>query len=409
MTTSTRKQSEQFHPKVIKTTEEYESALERVEELFTATPGTAEGDELELLLLLIETYEAKEFPIDLPDPVEAIRFRMEQADLQQKDLVPIFGTKGKVSEVLNRKRDLSLSMIRKLVAELDIPAEVLLQERGARIVDGDFLALGKQFPLTEMYKRGWFKGIVATLQEAKDQIDDVLVEFASPVGNSAKHLLLNRQNLRCGSRIDDAALLAWKIRVMSLAAKEEIPVYKPGTVNEPFLDQVVKLSYFDDGPKLAAEFLRKSGIHLIIERHLPKTFLDGAAMRMSENSRIVALTLRHDRLDNFWFVLLHELAHVALHIDTGRCESIVDDLDAASTEKIEMEADALASESLIPESEWRTSSVRKNPSIQSIIEFAEALRIHPAIPAGRIRRELNDYKKFSRLVGNRAVRKMFCI
>ena len=113
---------------------EHERALERIEELFTAKPGTPDGDELELLLLLVETYEAKEYPIDLPDPIEAIRFRMEQANLKQKDLVPILGSKGKVSEVLNGKRELSLTMIRKLVSELGIPAEVLLQERGATLL-----------------------------------------------------------------------------------------------------------------------------------------------------------------------------------------------------------------------------------------------------------------------------------
>jgi HTH-type transcriptional regulator / antitoxin HigA len=127
MTKSTRKPSKPFHPKVIKTTMEHERVLARIEELFTAKPGTPEGDELELLLLLVETYEAKEYPIDLPDPIEAIRFRMEQAKLKQKDLIPIFGSKGKVSEVLNGKRELSLTMIRKLVSELGIPAEVLLQ------------------------------------------------------------------------------------------------------------------------------------------------------------------------------------------------------------------------------------------------------------------------------------------
>lgn len=93
-------------------------------------------------------------------------------------------------------------------------------------------------------------------------------------------------------------------------------MYQSGTVTEEFLDQIVKLSYLNDGPKLAAEFLRKSGIHLIVESHLPKTFLDGAAIRSSDTGRIVALTLRYDRLDNFWFVLLHELAHIALHIDS---------------------------------------------------------------------------------------------
>jgi HTH-type transcriptional regulator/antitoxin HigA len=140
MTTSTRKVSKPFHPKVIKTTAEHKRALARIEELFTAKPGTPKGDELELLILLVETYEAKEFPIDLPDPIEAIRFRMQQANLKQKDLIPIFGSKSKVSEVLNGKRELSLSMIRKLASELGIPTEVLLQERGAPLDDGDFLA-----------------------------------------------------------------------------------------------------------------------------------------------------------------------------------------------------------------------------------------------------------------------------
>jgi HTH-type transcriptional regulator/antitoxin HigA len=140
MTTSTRKVSKPFHPKVIKTTAEHERALARIEELFTAKPGTPKGDELELLILLVETYEAKELPIDLPDPIEAIRFRMQQANLKQKDLIPIFGSKSKVSEVLNGKRELSLSMIRKLASELGIPTEVLLQERDAPLDDDDFLA-----------------------------------------------------------------------------------------------------------------------------------------------------------------------------------------------------------------------------------------------------------------------------
>jgi HTH-type transcriptional regulator/antitoxin HigA len=127
MTTSTRKRSRNFHPKVIKTTEEHDQALARIEELFSAKPGTPEGDELELLVLLVETYEAKKFPIELPDAIEAIRFRMEQMNLKQKDLIPIIGSKSKVSEVLSGKRELSITMIRKIVSNLNIPAAVLLQ------------------------------------------------------------------------------------------------------------------------------------------------------------------------------------------------------------------------------------------------------------------------------------------
>lgn len=407
MTTSTRKRSKPFHPKVIKTTAEHESALARIEELFTAKPGTPDGDELELLLLLVETFEATEYPIDLPDPIEAIRFRMEQAKLQQKDLIPIFGSKGKVSEVLNGKRELSLTMIRKLVADLRIPAHVLLQERGATLADSDYLALGREFPLAEMFKRGWFQGIVGSLQEAHDQIEDVLAKFARSVGNPSSHPVLKRQNVRSGSKMDDAALTAWKIRVVSEAMREKIPVYRSGTVNEEFLTQVVKLSYFDDGPRLAAEFLRKSGIHLVIEPHLPKTFLDGAAMRLGDTGRLVAMTLRHDRLDNFWFVLLHELAHICLHIDSGFCESIVDDLDGASTEKIEKEADALAGESLIPTKLWKIGKLSLKPSASSIRAFAEKCRIHPSIPAGRLRFEQGNFKILNELLGRGCVRQQF--
>ena len=115
-------------PKVIKTEAEYKATLARIEKIFDARPGTAKGDELELLLLLVETYEDKAYPIDLPDPIAALRFRMEQEGLKPKDLIPYIGSKSKVSEVLSGRRALSLTMIRKLVAGLHFPAEVALRE-----------------------------------------------------------------------------------------------------------------------------------------------------------------------------------------------------------------------------------------------------------------------------------------
>lgn len=117
-------------PKILKTEDEYNAALARVESLMDAAPGSAEEEELELWSLLVERYEQEQFPIDLPDPVEAIRFRMEQEGLKQKDLEPYFSGKNRVSEVLNHKRPLSLAMIRALHRGLGIPAEVLLREVG---------------------------------------------------------------------------------------------------------------------------------------------------------------------------------------------------------------------------------------------------------------------------------------
>ena len=113
--------------KLIKTEEDYQQALQRLEVIFNAKKGTKEGDELEILSLLIEKYEGENFPIDLPDPVEAIKFRMEQMDYSQNDLANLIGQKSHASEILNRKRKLSLDMIRKLSAVFHIPSEVLIQ------------------------------------------------------------------------------------------------------------------------------------------------------------------------------------------------------------------------------------------------------------------------------------------
>lgn len=113
--------------KILKTEKEYEAALERIEALMDAPPGSAEEEELELLAMLVEKFEQEHYPIELPDPVEAIKFRMEQEGLARKDMIKYLGSQSKVSEVLNYKRPLSLTMIRALNVGLEIPAEVLIQ------------------------------------------------------------------------------------------------------------------------------------------------------------------------------------------------------------------------------------------------------------------------------------------
>lgn len=113
----------------IKTEEDYKAALREVSAFFDnePVPGSAEGDRFEVLITLVEAYEAKRYPIELPDPVEAIKFRMEQAGLTPKDLVPFIGRLNRVYEILNRKRPLTLNMIWKLHQKLGIPAECLIQ------------------------------------------------------------------------------------------------------------------------------------------------------------------------------------------------------------------------------------------------------------------------------------------
>src|SRR5215207_4301155 len=113
--------------KPIRTAKDYEAALKEVELLWGAKLGTAEGDRLDVLATLIDAYEAAHFPVDPPDPIEAIRFRMEQQGLTRKDLEPLIGTRTRVAEVLNRKRNLSIGMIRRLHETLGIPAEMLIR------------------------------------------------------------------------------------------------------------------------------------------------------------------------------------------------------------------------------------------------------------------------------------------
>ncbi|HNR48512.1 MAG TPA: helix-turn-helix domain-containing protein [Bacteroidia bacterium] len=114
--------------KVIKTEKDYQNALKRLDLIFDAKKGSKVGDELELLSLLIDNYEKERYAIDFPDPIEAIKFRMEQLGYKQKDLAEAIGLKSRVSEILNRKRKLTLDMIRKLHEVLGIPAEVLVKE-----------------------------------------------------------------------------------------------------------------------------------------------------------------------------------------------------------------------------------------------------------------------------------------
>ncbi|KUL31549.1 helix-turn-helix domain-containing protein [Chlorobium limicola] len=113
--------------KPIKTEQDYQQALARLEKIFTAKPGTKDGDELEILGILIEKYEQEHFPVDYPDPIEAIEFRMDQMGLDQQDLTRIIGSKSRTSDLLNRKRPLSIRQIRLLHKELHIPADVLLK------------------------------------------------------------------------------------------------------------------------------------------------------------------------------------------------------------------------------------------------------------------------------------------
>jgi HTH-type transcriptional regulator/antitoxin HigA len=206
--------------------------------------------------------------------------------------------------------------------------------------------------------------------------------------------------------MDDNALCAWKARVWHLAQRQRVGPYAAKTITKQLIGEVARLSPLENGPVVALDILARAGIRVVIEPQMPRTYLDGAAIRFEGQPPVLALTLRYDRLDNFWFTLCHELAHVALHLQGEEVGGFFDDLDAADESRLEREADSAAVRAMIAEADWRSFRQNARPSRQAVIQFAASVRVHPAIVAGRYRRETNDFTVFSDLVGNRKVRAM---
>lgn len=397
--------------RLIKNDEDYKKALSRIEELMDAQPDSPEMDELELMTALVEMYEDRHYPISPPDPLEAIKFRMDQLGLTQQDMVPYIGTKSKVSEVLNGKRPLSLTMMRSLNKYLGISAEVLLNEPGARFPDGMQNLEWDKFPVVEMAKRCWVPNVKDPKENAEELMRKLIIQ-AGGVETVPFALFRQGKSARYNSKMDTYALTAWCIRVLALARENPLKnKYKKGSLKPSTLQEIARLSYFENGPLLAKEYLEKQGIYLIVVPHLPKTYLDGAAILMPDGTPVIGLTLRHDRIDNFWFCLLHELAHVAKHL-TESDRIIIDDLDlirhdAESEDKNEKEADEMTRDGLIPKKVWERNPIRGKVTAAKVYALAEQLKIHPAIIAGRVRYEQNNYKLLTKFVGRKQVRCLF--
>ena len=389
--------------KVIKNETEYEESLSSLEGLLDLDPdpGTAENEKLELLTLLIENYESRQYQLIPPHPIEAIKFRMEQQKLKPRDLIPYIGSRSKVSEVLSGKRSLTLSMIRALSSGLGIPANILIQEQSQDDIDWD------RFPIKQMVTWGW---IPAPEHPHSTRSGEILRPFFAEAGNLQLQTVFYRSSshIRSGRSMDDYALTAWSARILAKASENPPTVkYKAGVLTEKIMRKVAQLSVFETGPLLARDLLREQGIQIVVERHLPRTYLDGAIIMTDKLSPVIGLTLRHDRIDNFWFTLTHELAHLSLHLDNEN-SIYYDDLDMeAEDDTREREADYLAGEVLIPDEAWKQSPASHLRSPEAAEYLAKQLNIHPAIVAGRMRHDLKAYRLLNNLVGHKKVRRLF--
>lgn len=351
----------------------------------------AAADELEILQAVIEKWERSVSHFASASPSEAIKFRMQQLGLKPRDLEPYIGAKSRVSEVLGGRRQLTVDQIRALHSHLGIPYELLVGEIRHEPSSGRTMASAAAVE----------KLRTIGVMKARETIEAFLARATAVAPDVA--ILRKTRTDRTNAKTDFGALEAWCAAVM-LQAHDGSP--KPG-VSPSSQDGrgLAMISRLPNWPDAVRKYLAEVGVVLVILEHLPGTYLDGAAMCRADGTPVIAITLRHDRLDNFWFTLLHEFAHVVLHLDK-KTPLILDDLEVNSSEGIEAQADEFARNALIPPEAW-SEYASDDMGTSEVEELAEAAGVHSAVVAGRWRYENSDYRKFARMLGRGEVRSAF--
>lgn len=255
------------------------------------------------------------------------------------------------------------------------------------------------FPLEEIVSRKW---VNATIDDLKNKPKQVFDKFINTIGGEeVPQSVLFRKTFHKNTNnlMNDYALLAWSIRVVSKAFSECCEkAYDANYITNDFLVDVAQLSRHEDGPLRAKQLLAENGIALVIERSLPGAIFNGAAIPTRQGMPVIGLTLQYDRIDNFWFTLLHELAHVWKHFDKVN-ELYIDYFGSGeqNNDAKEVEANSIAGEALIPKSYLMHDAfiLKTNASVE---DLAEQLNISPAIVAGRIQFDLKQYNIFRKYV-----------
>ncbi|MGY3532239.1 ImmA/IrrE family metallo-endopeptidase [Bradyrhizobium sp. USDA 4452] len=367
----------------IRNEQDYDNALKRMSDLL-GKADRASKDEAEVLQALTEKWERENHDLLPPTPLEAIRFRMKQQGLEPRDLVPMIGPRSRVSEILKGRRSLTLDMIRALHRDLGIPLKSLVGEDEDDEVPKLSKAASEGLAAFGIMKER--EGYAAFRMRAFD-------------GGPPSAYLRKTRTLRTNAKTDTGALEAWCAAVLLKAETVKLPKKRSVPYAE-FGRTLARLSAAPNGPTLVAGALAGVGIIFLALRHLPGTYLDGAALCRNDGTPIIALTIRHDRIDNFWFTLLHEYCHACHHLN-GETNAILDDLEVKSTvseDDIEHEADMFAQNALLPPS---LSAKLASPELtpEDIEAIAEQAGVHPAIVAGRWQREHADYRRFSKMLG----------
>lgn len=259
----------------------------------------------------------------------------------------------------------------------------------------------------EMVRRRWIqpKGIKDKVVERGEALFDFL--FTRPAHQPAFAMFKGRRLSAQRDLVVEIATMAWVTHVLD-SARDNPPrkKFKPSNLSGDFTRWLAKLSVRDDGPTRALAAIREIGIGVVIESGLPGMSVDGASVHTRTAGPVLALTLRYDRLDNFWFTLLHELGHIALHLSEPSDDVFIDSLEDSPSDELESEseANAFAKDRLIPRDLWLRSDAYRLGTAGSVLSLANQIGVHPAIVAGRIRYERRDFRIFNDLVGMGEVR-----
>jgi HTH-type transcriptional regulator/antitoxin HigA len=370
----------------IRNEQDYEKALNRLSELVGKTDRVSK-DEAGVLQALIERWEQDNCDLSPPTPLEAIRFRMKQQGLKPRDLEPMIGPRSRVSEILTGRRSLTLDMIRALHRDLRIPLKSLIGEEEE--------SNRREPRLSKAAREG-----LAAFGIMREREAYAAFRARAFQGSAVPAFLRKTRTLRTNAKTDLDALEAWCAAVLVKAENIRLPK-KHVTPFPDFGRTLARLSAAPNGPSLVAGALAGVGVIFLRLEHLPGTFLDAAAMCRRDGTPIIALTIRHDRIDNFWFTLLHEYCHVCLHLN-NETKAILDDLEvkrsANSDDDIEQQADMFAQNALLPPSiSTRLRSTELTP--EDIESIAAEAGVHAAVVAGRWQREHADYRRFSKMLG----------
>jgi HTH-type transcriptional regulator/antitoxin HigA len=261
----------------------------------------------------------------------------------------------------------------------------------------------------EMSRRKWFKPSLASAKERVAERGAALFEFlaVNRATRPAYAMFKGRRLTAKRSVLDNLGTQAWIAHITDVAQEcSNRTTFAASSISRELLRSIAQLSTSDRGPRQALDVLREVGICVVLESGLPGMSVDGASFHTTGANPVLALTARHDRLDNFWFTLFHEIGHICLHLSEPSDDVFVDSEEESGSDGVEAEAEAnaFAKDNLIPRDTWLRSDAHRFGTEASVVALAKHLGIHPAIVAGRIRFERHEFRIFDDLIGRGQVR-----